>query len=64
MKNYLHYLSFAMIIISCNPQQSTEHKIDIASQSVSDFYKPPVFANDNRLEKIKDILPDMQLLIE
>ena len=64
MKNFLHYLSFAMIIISCNPEQSTEHKIDIASQSVSDFYKPPVFANDNRLEKIKDILPDMQLLIE
>ncbi|MCK5278499.1 MAG: serine hydrolase, partial [Cyclobacteriaceae bacterium] len=64
MKNFLHYLSFAMIIISCNSQQSTEHKIDIASQSVSDFYKPPVFANDNRLEKIKDIFPDMQLLIE
>lgn len=53
-----------MILISCNPQQSNKQKTDSASRSVSGSYKPPVFANDNRVEKIKDIAPEIQKLIE
>jgi CubicO group peptidase (beta-lactamase class C family) len=61
---HLLYCCFITVLISCDPQQSIEQKAGITSRSVSDNYKSPVFANDNRLEKIKDIMPEMQQLIE
>ena len=67
MKNlyyYLLYICFVVIIISCNTQQSTEPKVTSSSRSVSDSYKPPVFANDDRKEMIKTIGPKLHKLIE
>lgn len=62
--NYLIYCVSLLVLISCNPQPSTEQKTDNTLLSISNSYKPPVFTNDNRLEKIKDIAPEIQKLIE
>jgi CubicO group peptidase (beta-lactamase class C family) len=64
LKYHLLYCCVVTILCSCHPQPSAEHKADYASRPVSDSYKPPVFANDNRLEKIKKIMPEMQELIQ
>jgi len=58
------YCGFLLVLISCNSKSSTEQKADNNFRSVSDSYKPPVFAYDNRVEKIKEIAPTIQLLIE
>ncbi len=67
MKNIYYHLLFCClvtILCSCNPQKSTEQKTDNSFRLVSDSYKPKVFTNDNRLEKIKEIAPEIQQLIE
>lgn len=65
LKNYLMCIGFVFIMISCNQQTSiTEQKADISIHAISDTYKPRFFVNDNRLEKIKSIAPELQRLIE
>jgi len=64
MRSHLLYCGFVMILISCNPQQSLKQKADSTTRSVSNSYKPPVFDNDKRMEKIKDIATEIQILIE
>ncbi|MCD6598638.1 MAG: serine hydrolase, partial [Bacteroidales bacterium] len=64
LKYHLIYLSFLLVVISCNPDPSTKQKADSSIQSISDVYKPPVFTNDKRAEKIKGIAPEIQKLIE
>ncbi len=67
MKNlpyYLVYICFITLLISCNSPQSTEPITDSPLRSVSDSYKPPVFVNDERVEKIKKLAPEIQKLIE
>ncbi len=68
MRHFLNYhvlyCCIVTITCSCDPQHSTEHKANSTSLSVTESYKPPVFANDNRREKIKGIIPEMQQMIE
>ncbi|MDH5365379.1 MAG: beta-lactamase family protein [Cyclobacteriaceae bacterium] len=62
----LIYFSIVTILISCDSQQPAEQKEESTSTShlISNSYKPPVFTNDNRIEKIKEIAPTIQELIE
>jgi len=62
--NHVFYCCILMIICSCDRQQSTEHKAHSTPLSVTENYKPPVFAKDNRLEKVSGIIPEMQQMIE
>ena len=64
MKNHLLYCSIIAFLISCTPQQPTEEKAGIATQSVSNSYNPPVISNDNRTQKIEALAPAIQQLIE
>lgn len=57
--NFL-YLFFAAILFSCNPKQAS----DKTTVSASHEYKAPAFENDDRIEKIKKIAPELQKLIE
>jgi len=61
-----HFIPFFLLslLISCNSPQTADQKIDSAAKSVSTSYSPPVFSNDNRVEKIKSISAEMQELIE
>ena len=61
-----HFIPFFLLslLISCNSPQTADQKIDSAAKSVSTSYSPPVFSNDNRVEKIKSISTEMQQLIE
>ncbi len=63
-KYQLIYFCFLLVIISCNPDPSTKQKTNSNIQFISDVYKPPVFTNDKRVEKIKGIAPEIQKLIE
>ena len=64
IKYHLIYFSFLLLVISCNQQPSSKQKIDNTIQAISDVYKPPVFINDKRVEKIMGIAPEIQKLIE
>lgn len=61
---YLLHACFIVTLIACNPKQSNETRIKSLSLNVSDNYQAPVFENDNRVEKIKSIEPEIQRLIE
>ncbi len=51
--------------LSCTPQYPADQpQENNAIRSVSDSYKPPVFTNDNRVERILGITPDLRQLIE
>ena len=62
-RNYLVYCISLLVIISCKPQPSNQRKKGTLLR-ISDSYKPPVFMNDNRVEKIKIIGPQIQKLLE
>ncbi len=59
----LFYICFVTILLSCNPKQSIDPKAGSFSRSVSDSYKAPIFVNDDRIEKINKIAPELQKLI-
>lgn len=61
---FLIYCSFILILNACNSSSPVKQKADSHSRLVSDSYKPPVFINDDRVEKIKEITPAIQKLIE
>lgn len=54
---------FGAILFSCNPKQDTRQKVENATRPVSNSYKVPFFTNDNRIEKIKEIEPEIQKLM-
>lgn len=60
---YFFYICVVTILISCNKTQSTDPKVESSSHSYSDSYRAPVFTNDNRIEKIKKIAPELHKLI-
>jgi CubicO group peptidase (beta-lactamase class C family) len=60
----LIYCGFLLVIISCNSNPSNEQIADGNLRSISDSYKPPVFKNDARMEKIKEIAPTIQQLVK
>jgi len=63
----LHYyflsICLVTILISCNSQQRAEPIADSSSRSISDSYMAPVFVDDDRVEKIKKLAPEIQRLI-
>ena len=61
---YLLNICFITVLISCNSQQPAEPIADSSSRSVSDSYKASVFVDDDRVEKIKKIAPEIQKLIK
>ena len=66
MKNLLYHLfciGFIIFLFSCNPKQSTNTKSEKLSHCYSDSYKTPFFIDDNRIEKIKKVAPEIQKLI-
>ncbi|MBT8302796.1 MAG: beta-lactamase family protein [Maribacter sp.] len=65
MKNLqqnLLILCFLAIISACKQKQVDESNTIGASQKVSEFYKAPIFENDDRLEKIKLVAPELEEL--
>jgi len=63
VRNYLVYCISLLLIISCKPQAPTQQETGTPLH-ISDSYKPPVFINDQRVEKIKNMAPEIQKLIE
>ncbi|MGB5429209.1 serine hydrolase domain-containing protein [Eudoraea sp.] len=61
-----HFIPFFLLslLISCNSPQTADQKIDSAAKSISVSYRPPIFSDDNRVEKIKSISAEIQELIE
>lgn len=57
---------FAFSLISCNLEPGPQEEVsqENAAQSFSNSYKPPVFENDNRTEKIKVLAPEIQQFFE
>jgi len=68
MKNLLYkslIISFVTILTSCNQKEASDTTIEKSARPVSATYKAPVFENDNRIEKIKKVAPEIhQLIIE
>jgi len=63
MKNLqrnLLILCFLVVITACKQKQAEESNTISASQRVTEFYKAPIFENDNRLEKVKKLAPELQ----
>ena len=63
LHTFFLYTCLIAILFSCNPQQSTNQNSDSSSRSFSASYKAPVFANDDRVKKIKKISPEIHKLI-
>ena len=59
--NFL-YLFIATILFSCTPKQTTDKKSDDSSHPYTTSYKAPVFENDNRIEKIQKLAPELQTI--
>lgn len=57
-------LGLATCLFSCNTQPDKDTSSEISSSSYSETYKAPAFTNDNRVEKIKSLGPEIQQLIE
>ncbi|WP_167618066.1 serine hydrolase domain-containing protein [Maribellus sediminis] len=67
MKNVsglLLVISFAAILSSCNSKQPSASNAGSSVHSYSETYKAPAFVNDNRIEQIKQIAPEIQKSIE
>ena len=64
MNKHLRNLGFLVILVSCNPQESARIDTDRISRSISESYKPPVFNDDLREEKIRSLTQDIHQLIE
>lgn len=58
------YVSIYFLLISCNPQTETSQKPDSPSQLFSENYQPPVFANTDRAQRVKDIGADIHSLMQ
>jgi CubicO group peptidase (beta-lactamase class C family) len=58
------YICLATILFSCNSKQTLDKKAVNYSHSYSSSYKAPVFTQDDRIEKIKKIAPELNKLIE
>ncbi len=63
-KGQLVFCSFLIVLVSCNPYPKGEQEATSESRSFSTSFKPMVFLEDNRNEKIKSIASDFDHLIE
>ncbi len=64
MKKHLYYFILTTLLISCDFQKSMDQDSNITVQSFSNSYKQPVFINDDRVERIKNLAPAIQQLME
>jgi len=62
LRFHLYFIFGLAILMSCNSQDSTKPTTDIFDHSSS--YKPPVFVNDERVDKILKNASEIQTLIE
>ncbi|MGA9270726.1 MAG: serine hydrolase domain-containing protein [Lutimonas sp.] len=68
MKSSTHYLTFVItlfLLASCIQKESSAPSSDSteSERAVSSSYKAPFFENDNRIEKIKEIAPELHELM-
>ena len=63
-KGQLVFCSFLIVLVSCNPYPKGEQEATSVSRCFSTSFKPMVFLEDNRNEKIKSIASDFDHLIE
>jgi CubicO group peptidase (beta-lactamase class C family) len=64
MTNYIGYCFVLILLISCDSQSVTDKETDIATQSFSNHYQPPLFDNDLRIQKIEALTPEIQQVFE
>lgn len=57
-------LATCFIFISCNPQTGTAEKAESFAQLFKANYQPPVFANSDRAQRVKDVAEEIHELIE
>jgi len=57
-------LCLSSFLFGCNPQTGTPPSTESSSVSYSTSYQAPVFKDDNRVEKIQSIAPELQKLME
>ncbi|MFV0594061.1 MAG: serine hydrolase domain-containing protein [Draconibacterium sp.] len=57
-------ISIAAILCSCQPKQATIPEPENLAQAFSASYKAPAFIRDERIEKIKQIAPEIQKSME
>ncbi|MEN8124035.1 MAG: serine hydrolase domain-containing protein [Bacteroidota bacterium] len=64
--NYFIFINIIMSLVACNPRTETKEKKEntTSDHSISNSYKPAYFEYDNRVEKIKEIAPEIKRLIE
>ena len=59
-KHLLYYIAVAAVIISCNTDTKTKIETSTTT-SYSSSYKEPEFKTDDRIEKIKQIAPEIDM---
>ncbi|MCK0109909.1 beta-lactamase family protein [Flavobacteriaceae bacterium S0825] len=62
LKHLLCYIVIITVITSCNSNTSTEIETSTTT-SFSNSYKAPAFENDNRVEKIKQVAPEIETVM-
>ncbi|MAU16379.1 MAG: serine hydrolase [Muricauda sp.] len=67
MKHLLYQLTAICLVtslLSCSTKQTPETIAETPARSYSESYKAPIFDPDDRIEKIKQIAPELQRSIE
>jgi CubicO group peptidase (beta-lactamase class C family) len=59
----LLYICLVSFLIGCSPENPKNSNTASSPRLFSDSYKAPVFVNDNRIEQIKNIAPEIHNLI-
>ncbi|MCK5820535.1 MAG: beta-lactamase family protein [Bacteroidales bacterium] len=57
-------ICLAIILTSCSPEKDSEPSDSSSIRFVSESYQAPIFTNDDRVEQIQSIGPEIQSLIE
>ncbi|MDF2157301.1 serine hydrolase domain-containing protein [Algoriphagus sp. CAU 1675] len=66
MKNFpshLFYLVFGALLFSCNPKPTSDVDTKSTTHLFSDTYQKPFFEQDDRVERIKKIAPELEKLM-
>ena len=64
MNKYPIYYLFIIFLMSCDFQTSTTQDTKLTIQTFSDSFQPSVFDNNDRIQRVKDLAPALQKLIE
>ncbi len=63
-KGHIFFCSFLLVLVSCNPHPGRVQEANNKSRTYSTSFKPLVFIDDNRTEKIEGIASEIEQLIE